>query len=98
MTRIALLSIMLAVGTPVAAEDKDSSLKDGMELLSEGTRLLIEGLIQEMQPALDGLGDALSDLNAYHPPEILPNGDIILRRKEPLEDELEIGPDGEVEI
>ena len=40
------------------------------------------------------LGDAFEGLNAYHPPEILPNGDIILRKKQttpqPKEDEAPI--------
>jgi hypothetical protein len=31
------------------------------------------------------LQDALGNLNAYHAPEILPNGDIIIRRKTPAE-------------
>lgn len=54
----------------------------------------LEGLAEEMEPALrnfaTSMGPALRDLLAevedwsvYHPPEMLPNGDIILRRKTP---------------
>lgn len=56
----------------------------------------LEGLADEMEPALRSfaseMGPALRDLmgkvedwSVYHPPEILPNGDIILRRRTPLE-------------
>lgn len=85
--------------------------------------MMLEGLLQEMEPALDDLqglmaelqpqfrsfleqmGPALTDLlaqvddfTAYHPPEILPNGDIILRRKTPEEIEAEPEGDGDIEI
>jgi hypothetical protein len=54
----------------------------------------LEGAMREMQPKLrefvDQMGPALSellndigDLSAYSPPEMLPNGDIIMRRKTP---------------
>lgn len=56
----------------------------------------LEDLAGEMQPALrsfgEEMGPALQDLmgkvkdwSVYHPPEMLENGDIILRRREPLE-------------
>ena len=65
----------------------------------------LEGLAQEMEPALRdfalnmgpalrGLMDEVDDWSNYHLPEVLPNGDIIIRRKvadEPLED-------GEIEL
>jgi len=35
-----------------------------------------------MEELREHLGDAFEGLSAYHPPEILPNGDIILRKKE----------------
>jgi len=35
-------------------------------------------------PALRDLEEKIDDLNAYLPPEVLPNGDIIIRRKVPL--------------
>ena len=67
----------------------------------------LRGLADEMQPALrefvDEMGPALADLlgkiddlSAYHPPEMMPNGDIILRRKTPLEPGDE--PGGEIEL
>lgn len=57
---------------------------------------------RELGPALESLQDQLSRLDAYHPPEILPNGDIILRRKRPEEVEPSPGSepdqDGSIEL
>ena len=81
--------------------------------------MFLEGLMQEMEPALEDLQgfademepafrqfseamgpmvrdlfDKIDDINRYELPEVLPNGDIIIRRKpdtEPLEE-------GEIEI
>lgn len=67
----------------------------------------IEGMAKEMQPALrsfvEEMGPAfadlmgqIDDLSNYHAPEIMPNGDIIIRRKTPLEEEID--PGEEIEI
>ena len=83
--------------TPAHAQQSDD-LSEGMELLSEGMQLFFKGLMSEMEPALRGLEDAIDDINLYHPPEILPNGDIIIRRRTPLEVEPEVGEDGEIDL
>ena len=98
MKQIAPLALCaLLAFTPVHAQDTDQNndLSDGMGLLSEGTKLLLRGLMREIEPALRDLEGALQDLNAYHAPEILPNGDILIRRKEPKipepeEDEIDL--------
>ena len=82
-------------GPAIGQEDGSGDLSEGLDLLSEGTRLLMEGLMKELAPALEGLREGIEDLNAYHPPEMLPNGDIIIRRKTPLEEEI---PEGGVEL
>lgn len=83
-----------------ATPEPDGDIREGFSLLEEGTKLLLRGLMAEMEPALRELQDALQDLDAYHPPEVLPNGDIIIRRKiHPApEPGPEIGPEGEVEL
>lgn len=111
-----LTAVMLAL--PVSAENDDD---DGTSLMERGAQMFLEGIMREMEPALDdlkGLGEEMGpalrqfvdqmgpafaellgqieDLSAYHPPEILPNGDIILRRKTP--DELNQEQDGDIEI
>ncbi|WP_323771401.1 hypothetical protein [Antarctobacter sp.] len=102
-----VLSLLAApVAAPVAAQDQD----DGLNLMEEGARLFLRGLMTEMEPALKELdevtremqpllrdfavemGPALADLlekvedwTVYYPPEMLENGDIIIRRRELLE-------------
>lgn len=99
MNKFAFVTALSLITTPLAAQDADMS--EGLDLLGQGMELLLEGLMDEIGPALKELGPALKslegkiiDLNAYHAPEVLPNGDIIIRRKTPLEP-LE---DGEVDI
>ncbi|NNE87939.1 MAG: hypothetical protein HKN27_07665 [Silicimonas sp.] len=79
MTRILLLCLVLA--SPAVAQDEEQ----GIDLMSEALKLFMRGLMQEMEPAMEGMEGLLDDLSAYHPPEILPNGDIIIRRKTPVE-------------
>jgi hypothetical protein len=59
-------------------------MREGLGLMEQGTRRLLEGLLREFGSAVEGLEEALRDLSAYHPPEVLPNGDIIIRRRTPL--------------
>lgn len=105
--------VLSLLAAPVAAQQDD----DGLNLMEEGARLFLRGLMTEMEPALKELdevtremqpllrdfavemGPALADLlekvedwTVYHPPEMLDNGDILIRRREPLTPET---PDAE---
>ena len=78
----------------------------GLSLMERGAQLFMEGILKEMEPAIDEfegfaeqMGPALKnfatemgpklnellnqveDWSAYSAPEMLPNGDIIIRRK-----------------
>ena len=94
---LAISTAALIAATPVSAEEQ-SDLQEGMDLLSQGTQLLLQGLMGEIEPAFRDLGLALKDLSLYHPPEVLPNGDIIIRRKTPDEIEEEPLKEGEIEL
>ncbi|MDX1743130.1 MAG: hypothetical protein R3186_05985 [Ruegeria sp.] len=48
----------------------------------------MQSFFQEMGPALAELADEIEDWSAYEAPEMLPNGDIIIRKK-PLQDKPE---------
>ena len=106
------LLILPFLALPAAAQEAEPP-----SLMERGLRLFMEGLMEEMEPALrdlealaedaqplleqlqKDLGDAVGDLNAYHAPEILPNGDIIIRRKDPLvPGEPELNPDGSIDL
>lgn len=98
----------LSVAAQAQSEDPDTGQQDmaeGADLLERGARLFLRGLMDELEPtfkelsesvepALRQLLELVEDFDAYHPPERLPNGDIIIRRKTPLEraedDEIEI--------
>ncbi|RBW59052.1 hypothetical protein [Ruegeria sp. A3M17] len=63
----------------------------------------MQSFIAEMGPALAELADEIEDWSAYETPEILPNGDIIIRKKLPQDPDAqpeipEGPPDGETEI
>ncbi len=91
---------------PAAAQEQE-----GPSLMERGAELFLEGLRQEMEPALEDLlgladqfgpamqsflmemGPALAELaaqiedwSAYELPEMLPNGDIIIRKKPPQDE------------
>jgi hypothetical protein len=89
-----ILALCLAMATPATAQDEGDTQR-GFDLLREGSRLILEGLMddvrpmlesarpffeEEMLPFLESLGSLIDDLSAYEMPERLPNGDIIIRR------------------
>lgn len=91
--RIVATVLVLAMSTlPGTAQEAPEG--EGKDLMAEALRLFMQGLMQEMEPALDDMRGFLDNLDAYHPPEVLPNGDIIIRRKRQVEDL----PEGETEI
>ncbi len=90
-----LAAAVLAAGAG-QARDARGDMKQGMTLLEQGTRLLLEGFLKELGKARIEFQGRLLDLNAYHFPEILPNGDIIIRRKVPLV--VDPPQDGEIDL
>jgi hypothetical protein len=114
MIRAFAISTCLVLASPSLAQEDTQ----GRGLIERGAEMLLEGLLQEMEPALEDLqalgqqitpafqdfmaamGPALTELmeqvedwSRYHPPEIMENGDIIIRRKPKLPD-----PQNEVDI
>ncbi len=43
----------------------------------------LQKMTAEMLPMLEKLQEQIGDFSQYHMPEMLPNGDIIIRRKQP---------------
>lgn len=64
-------------------EEAEPALKE-LQRLVEDMEPAMRQFVQEMGPALNELLGQVDDLSNYHAPEMLPNGDIILRRKTPL--------------
>lgn len=82
MVRKVLITAALALA-PVAGAAEEERLDEGLSLLQRGTELVIEGLLAEIGPELRGLLDEVEGFAGYHPPEVLPNGDILIRRRTP---------------
>ncbi|NGM45367.1 hypothetical protein G5B31_07440 [Rhodobacter sp. SGA-6-6] len=122
-----ILALALCAPLAAAAEEppKPGQPQDsGTSLMEEGARLLLRGLMTEMEPALDGMAKALEeakpwledlgpqltelvrlmgDIRNYEMPVMLPNGDILIRRRldaPPLTPEGPQlpGPNGEIEL
>ncbi|WP_422825924.1 hypothetical protein [Thalassococcus sp. BH17M4-6] len=72
---------------------------DELQGLAEDIKPQLRDFVREMGPALRELMTEVQDWSVYHPPEMLPNGDIILRRKTPEELKQEPDrPEGEIEL
>lgn len=72
---------------------------DDLRKFSQEVGPKFELMMDEMGPAFADLLRKIDDITAYHPPEILPNGDIIMRRKTPLEREQDkADKGGEIEL
>ncbi len=69
-----------------------------MEDLATEMEPKLRAFAEEMAPMLEKFHTLVDDLDAYHAPERLPNGDIILRRKVPLEPGETPEEDDEVDI
>ena len=89
-----LALILMFLATPSGAQDADPG---GRDIMAEALRLFMRGLMEEMEPAFDDLNNLLENFDAYHPPEMLPNGDIIIRRRTPRERHPE-GEGGEIDL
>ena len=90
-----LVAAVLATASPVAAQEESGGFGEGLDLLGEGSRMILERLLEDMRPMLDSarpffeeelmplmerLGEVVDDLSYYELPERLPNGDIVIRR------------------
>jgi hypothetical protein len=110
MTRLAAIAVALTIALPVTAQEADTRTEEGWSLMQEGAGLLFDSLRSEMEPALQDMAEAfagaepmirdligmMDDLTNYHAPEVMPNGDIIIRRKTPAE--IAADPQGEIEL
>ncbi len=97
---------------PAAEDDGFSLMEEGAKLIMRGMMAEMEPALDEMEdalgemrPMLEELGPQLAELMAligdfrnFDNPIVLPNGDILIRRKAPLPPEFEPGPNGEIEL
>ena len=79
-------------GLPPPAQENAPLLFDLFERLLQGFMTEVEPQMRELErgftalePELQRFLQQLRDMTQYHPPEILPNGDILIRRREGVE-------------
>lgn len=65
-------------------QEMEPALGD-IENMAQDFAPMLRELSGEMGQAFAQLLDKVDDWSSYHPPEILPNGDIIMRKKTPQE-------------
>lgn len=75
------LLVVAALSAPAASAQEDDSLSEGMRRLSEGSRIILERIMGDLAPMMAELRSMINDFSRYEMPEVLPNGDIIIRRK-----------------
>lgn len=107
MQRALILALFLSA-SPVLAQQSD--VEEGSDLLQEGAKLLLRGLMAEIEPELGDMAQAwedaapqiqslmqmIGDIRNYHAPEMLPNGDILIRKKTPAEIAQDASPEIEL--
>lgn len=63
MKQIAALTLAIGLSvTPALAQDDSAEIEDGFNLMEEGARMLMRGLMSEVEPAISGLRDSLEDM------------------------------------
>lgn len=78
----ALVLISLCLSSPsVAQEPERDGFEEGLDLFSEGARRFMQEFAGELGPLLLQLEALMDEITAYQAPEILDNGDIIIRRR-----------------
>ncbi|MGY6547802.1 MAG: hypothetical protein ACXIU7_02170 [Roseinatronobacter sp.] len=93
------LALALALAPPALRADVEPPLApapDSVPFLDEMRNLLrdlfaeisprlrdLERSMEALEPDLERLFTRMRDLTLFHPPEVLPNGDILIRRRSP---------------
>ena len=85
-----VIAILLLMALPVAAQEEGEGPEGWLpEGFTKDMRDKLEGLLGEVKPELEELIDRLGVIGEYEAPEILPNGDIIIRRKREIPSEID---------
>ena len=109
------LALIALMATPALGETPAApppGVDEGVGLMQKGAEILLRGLMENMEPALKDMGEAMAqmepklrelmamvdDITNYHAPEKLENGDILIRRKTPAELMLETLPGNQIEL
>jgi len=86
---IVLVAATLAFTPNASAQEADRIPDFAIELFGK--------LLERLGPEAERLQQEMGDLSGYHLPEILPNGDILIRKRE-RKDGLPPPKDGEIDL
>jgi hypothetical protein len=101
MKHAVLMLTLMLLALPARAQEApalppaDGNVEEGVDLLQRGMRSILDGLFTEMQPAIEDMSRALTemkpmagqlfrlidDIGNYEAPVVLDNGDILIKRK-----------------
>lgn len=91
ISQVAAVALIAAMTAQPALADEGKSLPETLQelereadILSEQTRRAIEGMLPMLESVMERLPLLIDSIPAYEAPKILPNGDIIIRRKRDL--------------
>ncbi len=98
-----LLLALPFLALPAFADTPVTPPEQNNDLIEQGAEMLLRGLLGHIEPKMKEMGDAFAemqpkfqelmamvdDIRNYHAPEVLKNGDILIRRKTPAELKLE---------
>lgn len=76
---------LIEEGAKLLLRGLTNEIEPFMEDLATEMEPKLRAFAEDLMPMLEEFSELIGDLDLYHPPEKLPNGDIILRRKTPLE-------------
>lgn len=63
MKQIAALTLAIGLSvTPAYAQDESAEITDGFNLMEEGAKMLMRGLMSEVEPAISGLRGSLEEM------------------------------------
>ncbi|NDR56018.1 hypothetical protein [Aliiruegeria sabulilitoris] len=76
---------LIEEGAKLLLKGLADEVKPMMEDLAIEMEPKLRKFAEEMAPMLEKFSELVDSFDKYHPPERLPNGDILLRRKTPAE-------------
>lgn len=96
MLRPIIFAALIACGTPVQADQHCAPGQIICDPVSGPLGGLLSDLMRQVDPWLAELAQMLGDVSGWHAPEVLENGDILIRRRQPVEPEVAPPDDGPV--
>jgi len=96
MPRAIIFAAVIICGAPAQADQHCAPGQIVCDQVTGPFGGLLSDLMRQIDPWLADLAQMLGDVSGWHAPEVLDNGDILIRRRQPLEPEGSPPDDGPV--